>query len=313
MAAEAAALASIVYADDVAKKSRGPRRPRRRERRTVEEVYQCLGPVYFRRAYRMTYESFWILHSKLEQGIRDSLKAIRRPSIRRPSVGERRGSAYHPPPPVPNGVISTSIRLACAIRYFAGGSPYDLMCKYGISYIEVMRSVWAVVEAINKLQEFHISYPADHETQRQIAAAFEAVSGVKFDNCAGALDGLLIWIPKPSEKDARRSGVSRKKLLCARKGKFGLNMQGVSDLRGRFLDISINYGGSSSDCLAFEASDLFRRLEDGLLAENLILFGDNAYINSKYMATPFPNVSAGGEDIYNFYHSQVSCMNARSD
>ena len=83
-------------------------------------------------------------------------------------------------------------------------------------------------------------------------------------------------------------------------------MQAVSDRRGRILDMSINYGGSSSDCLAFEASDLFSRLEDGLLAENMVLFGDNAYLNSKYMATPFPNVSAGGEDIYNFYHSQVS-------
>jgi hypothetical protein len=172
--------------------------------------------------------------------------------------------------------------------------------------MEVFRSVWSVVEAINSLEEFHISYPADHQQQRKIAAEFCAASGVNFDNCVGAIDGLLIWITKPSEKDSRQSGVSQKKLLCARKGKFGLNMQAVADRRGRILDMSINYGGSSSDCLAFEASDLFRRLEDGLLAENMILFGDNAYINSKYMATPFPNVSAGGEDIYNFYHSQVS-------
>jgi hypothetical protein len=84
------------------------------------------------------------------------------------------------------------------------------MCKYGISHIEVLQSVWAVVEAINNLQEFFISYPGDQEKQQEIAAAFEAVSGVKFDNCAGAIDGLLIWIQKPSEKDARRSGVLHK-------------------------------------------------------------------------------------------------------
>ena len=29
---------------------------------TVEEIYECLGPVYFCRAYRMSYESFLKLH-----------------------------------------------------------------------------------------------------------------------------------------------------------------------------------------------------------------------------------------------------------
>ncbi len=82
-------------------------------------------------------------------------------------------------------------------------------------------------------------------------------------------------------------------------------MQAVSDKRGRILDMSIDYGGASSDCLAFEASDLYLRLENGLLANGLVLFGDNAYLNTQYMATPFPNVTSGSEDTYNFYHSQV--------
>lgn len=43
--------------------------------------------------------------------------------------------------------------------------------------------------------------------------------------------------------------------------------------------------------------------------ERFVLFGDNAYLNTSYMATPFPNV-AGNEDMkskdnYNFYHSQL--------
>jgi hypothetical protein len=110
---------------------------------------------------------------------------------------------------------------------------------------------------------------------------------------------------KPSEKDAKICGLSRKKMLCARKGKFGLNMQAVSDCRGRIRDMSINYGGASADCIAFEASDLFNELENGLLHPSLSLDGDNAYLNKSYMETPFPNVSGGGEDVYNFYHSQL--------
>ena len=34
-----------------------------RVRRSVHEVYHCLGSSYFQRAYRMSYESFWNLHT----------------------------------------------------------------------------------------------------------------------------------------------------------------------------------------------------------------------------------------------------------
>jgi hypothetical protein len=32
--------------------------------------------------------------------------------------------------------------------------------------------------------------------------------------------------------------------------------------------------------------------------------GDNAYLNSKFMVTPFPNVSSKSKDDFNFFHSQ---------
>jgi hypothetical protein len=33
----------------------------------------------------------------------------------------------------PNGPIDPDVRLACAIRWFAGGSFYDIMTTYGVS------------------------------------------------------------------------------------------------------------------------------------------------------------------------------------
>jgi hypothetical protein len=147
-----------------------------------------------------------------------------------------------------------------------------------------------------------------------IAAGFEAANTPGIRNCAGAIDGVLIWMLKPSPREARKSGVDQKKFLCGRKNKFGLNCQAVSDCQGRILDISIKYGGASSDCLAFEASELHTRLENGLMHqdegnERFVLFGDNAYLNSMYMATPFTNVAGdpnrASEDNYNFYHSQL--------
>ncbi len=103
-------------------------------------------------------------------------------------------------------------------------------------------------------------------------------------------------------------------VFCGRKRKFGLNCQAVSNVRGRILDLSIGLPGASSDCIAFEGSDLYERLEDGLLKNGLVLYGDNAYINTRYMATPFPNVSSGSKDDYNFFsHSYASVSSAPLD
>jgi hypothetical protein len=161
------------------------------------------------------------------------------------------------------------------------------MTTFGISHSEVFSSVWFVVEAVNNLEDFEIIYPADHIKQRQIADGFLEASAAGFECCAGAIDGILIWIHKPSDKDCALSGCDPGKFFCGRKHKFGLNCQAVCDARGRILDMAIQYPGSTSDILAFEGMSLYDRLEDGLLAPGLCLFGDNAYLNTPYMATPY--------------------------
>ena len=52
--------------------------------------------------------------------------------------------------------------LACALRYFSGASPYDVMMVFGLSHRETFDSVWYVVHAVNCLPDFNISYPACH-------------------------------------------------------------------------------------------------------------------------------------------------------
>jgi hypothetical protein len=163
------------------------------------------------------------------------------------------------------------------------------MGKYGVSHTEMMESVWYVVEAVNTVAEFAIEYPESANEQEKISKEFQGVSSANIDICAGAIDGILIWMAKPTSKHAKNAEVNQGKFLCGRKGKFGLNCQAVSDVRGRILDVSIGYSGSSSDCLAFERSKLFERCEAGLMKNGKVLFGDNVYLNTQYMATPYTN------------------------
>ncbi len=71
-----------------------------------------------------------------------------------------------------NGPISTSVWLACALQYFAGGLPYNIMAKNGVSHASALDSVWAVVEAVNSLDEFIIEYPNLEDNQLKLAQEF---------------------------------------------------------------------------------------------------------------------------------------------
>ncbi len=142
-------------------------------------------------------------------------------------------------PPVPNGPILGSACLACALHYFAGKAPYDILVNYGLCYQDVLASVWIVIHAINTFPGFQITYPSSFIEEEKIAKGFKSASTVGFDNCAGAIDGILIWMLKHTVKEAAKAGVGQKKFLCGRENKFGLNCQAVFKVSGKILDISI--------------------------------------------------------------------------
>lgn len=165
-----------------------------------------------------------------------------------------------------------------------------------------------VVDAVNKCDKLAFHFPSDHDVQNQIAAGFKACSDPGFDNCVGAIDGMLLWLEKPTEADCEIAKCPPKRFFCGRKHKFGLNFQGVCDSKGRFLDIACGSPASTSDFLAFTLSSIFRKLEDmesHFLAPGLCLYGDAAYVNNRYMAVPFKSVGSGSKFHYNHFQSQL--------
>ena len=155
--------------------------------------------------------------------------------------------------------------------------------------------------------DLKIEFPSSHAEQHKIAAGFHKKSKADVKCCVGCIDGMLVWMLKPTEAECKRAGVDSGKFFCGRKHKFGVNFQAVCDSKKRFLNISILFLASCSDFIAFEASPFRALLEQpGFLARGLCVFGDNAYVNRFYMATPYSNVGADTQkDIYNFFHSQL--------
>ena len=80
-------------------------------------------------------------------------------------------------------------------------------------------------------------------------------------------------------------------------------MQAICDHRLRFLDIDISHPASTSDYLSFATSLICKLLQKPIyLAEGLSIYGDNAYVNSPYIVTPFKAVSSGVKDAYIFFN-----------
>jgi len=98
---------------------------------SVSSITYELGG-YSRQYYQMENHMFWKLHRILHK------------KIKNPTVTRKR---KHGSPP--NGKISSSIRLSCALRYFAGGEAMALALVHGISHSDVFNSVWLVVDAIH--------------------------------------------------------------------------------------------------------------------------------------------------------------------
>jgi hypothetical protein len=91
-------------------------------------------------------------------------------------------------------------------------------------------------------------------------------------------------------------------------------MQAVCNSHSRFLEVWITHPASSSDFLSFITSDFYQRLEtSGFLAPGLVIFGDNAYVNNHYTASPYKQTKEGeAKDNYTFFHSQcricIECL-----
>jgi len=252
-----------------------------RTRRPINSMFKEQGPIYVRRAYRMHSRSFWTLLSSLCPHLKEQPREA------------KRGAK--------NGFTSHATRLSVALRYFAGGRTDDIALVHGISHTAVYQSVWQIVDAVNKCNEkLGIQHPTDHDEQRKIAQGFKRRSRTGFDICDGAIDCMLVWIDKPTVRECDKSEVGPRKFFCGRKHKCGVNLQAVCDSEGRFLDVSIGHPASTADWLCFKTSSLYKKLESGLLAGGLVLFGDNVYVNNAHMAVPWRNTRGSDKDNYNF-------------
>ena len=87
--------------------------------------------------------------------------------------------------------------------------------------------MWEIVDTVNACEELAVKFPTTHQSQREVAQGFKVLTLPCFDNCAGYIDGMLVWTQQPTEKDCKDTGIGRKAVFCCHKNQSGLNMQAV--------------------------------------------------------------------------------------
>ena len=239
----------------------------RRRKDFSKDIVIPLGEVYFRRSYRMKVKSFYNLHAILKKELEYEFL----PQVQK---NRRKNSTYH---------IDLKIRLSAALRFFAGEDPYDIMISHGISHSSVYRSIWGVVDCINRCDQLSFHFP-NHEEHISISKGFKKMSGALFDCVVGCIDGMLVWTTKPSKSECRDEKCGEKNFKCSRKDKFGLNLQAICDNKLKFIWLDIKWPGATSDYMAWVTTDLCHDLEStDKLVKGMCIVGDNAYIKKPYI------------------------------
>jgi hypothetical protein len=100
----------------------------RRNRVTVNQIFQELGSENVWRSFRMKEQSFWHLLDLITPALAH-LKVSNTPWHNGQFSCQKLCSVP------PNGFIDNSVQLATALRYFAGGDAYDLAVLFKISRI----------------------------------------------------------------------------------------------------------------------------------------------------------------------------------
>ena len=120
-----------------------------------------------------------------------------------------------------------------------------------MSRSSVYDSVWGVVDCINACKELEFQFPSKSE-QLDICEGYKNRSSINLHNIIGAIDGMLVWIKKPSLNVTDAVKCGQVNFYCSRKGKYGINLQAICDDKLQFRWIDIRYPGCDSDYIAWD-------------------------------------------------------------
>jgi hypothetical protein len=198
--------------------------------------------------------------------------------------------------------ITTEMALHCLMRWLAGGSYLDIRLCAGISTNSFYRCIHKCISAILLCNKVAYSFPNTAEKIQKAADSFKqhSTNGV-LDGCVACMDGLLLQIQTPNSYETGNV----KAYFSGHYQTYGINVQAACDSQCRFVFAALAAPGGTNDIAAFRKTKLHDIAAKLPLGKYII--GDNAYICTEHILTPFPGEQKkqAHKDAYNFYISQL--------
>ena len=193
----------------------------------------------------------------------------------------------------------TSVMMS--LRWLAGGSYSDIRLVAGCSVATFYRHIWEVMHALIKNMSYLLRWPATRFDFQQLVEGFASKSNREaMKGCVFAVDGWLCMIKVPSEAEVG----CVKEYYSGHYKCYGLNVQVACDVHSRVIWVSVICPGGTNDWNAFKESSLPELIEN--LPDSLFGVGDNAYVGSDKLLSPFTKAQLSNkyQDSFNFHLSQ---------
>ena len=180
--------------------------------------------------------------------------------------------------------------VAIALWRMGTGNSYRTTgITFGQGKSTVIKICENFMEALICHKDNFIRFPDDLLDVTLAMRRSESLAG--FPNVVGAIDGSHIAIKAPHVH--HEDYFNRKK-------NYSINLQGVVDATGKFIDVSTGWPGSIHDARVLRLSTLYQRAENNLILTEPVkringvtvrplLIGDSAYPLLPWLVSPYPH------------------------
>jgi hypothetical protein len=227
--------------------------------------------------------------NKLVEILRESLEVNERQALRSSKT---------------NGPVLPELVVAMSLRWLAGGQWQDIKKVYGVSkcHFYYLRSKFMNAVVGCPILEIWLPDSSDIDALQELASQFGRKASVPvFRGCVGALDGMTVFVNAPTASEAEN-------VLAYYSGHYkhdSLNVQALSDYRGKFLYFAVAAPGSFPDSNALLLTRLHKWIDS--LPPGFYVVADNAYNISEHLLIPFSGSQrhVPQNSSYNYFLSQL--------
>ncbi len=200
------------------------------------------------------------------------------------------------------GLLSPEMQLCMALRFYATGTHLQVIGDATVvaDKSTVSRAVTRVTNALSRKLDDFVCFPNSEEEMRGIRRDFYKIA--KLPGIIGAVDGTHVSIQAPSS--------DQEPYYVKRDGYHSVNVQGICDAKGRFVNVVADWPGSTHDSRILRTSHVCMELASG--RKKGILVGDSAYAGSNWLLTPLLNPQGKSENRYNTGQKVTRCVIERT-